>query len=418
MRSLPKLLLALAIMLFSALLLAAALALQGAPLVTERVEVAPPDIERALQLLRRHDPRRDPPGVVKAIAITQHDVDLLLNHGVRRWFVAASVRVTLQPYNARLEASSPLRWGPFGAWLNLDARLREAGGLLQVERLRIGRLPVPAWLAEVVVRRLGLRLGIDIDPQFARDLVQRVSLSQGAVTISYAWQADTRQRMLAALVPPAEQDRLKAYSDRLATLTARQPADGSASLVDLLTPIFQLAQQRTAAGADAAAENRAALVVLAFHANGRGLSSIVPAAGLWARPRWMRVTLRGREDFPQHYLVSAVLAAEGSSPLADAVGVYKEVADARGGSGFSFNDIAADRAGTRLGELSVQQPARLQAALAGALLESDLMPDVSDLPEFLPEPEFRRRFGGVGAPAYRQMLAEIDARIGATPLLR
>jgi len=36
------------------------------------------------------------------------------------------------------------------------------------------------------------------------------------------------------------------------------------------------------------------------------------------------------------------------TPLADAVGLWKELADARrGGSGFSFNDIAADRAGTR-----------------------------------------------------------------------
>ena len=33
----------------------------------------------------------------------------------------------------------------------------------------------------------------------------------------------------------------------------------------------------------------------------------------------------------------------------DAIGVYKEVRDSRGGSGFSFNDMAANRAGTRFG---------------------------------------------------------------------
>jgi hypothetical protein len=140
----------------------------------------------------------------------------------------------------------------------------------------------------------------------------------------------------------------------------------------------------------------------------------VPAADDWARPRWLHVTLHGRDDFPQHFVLSALIAAEGSSPLADAVGVYKETADARSGSGFSFNDIAADRAGTRFGERAVQEPARLQAALAGPLREFDLMPDVSDLPEFLPEAEFRQRFGGVGAPAYLRVLADIDARLVST----
>ncbi len=28
------------------------------------------------------------------------------------------------------------------------------------------------------------------------------------------------------------------------------------------------------------------------------------------------------------------------------------------------------------------------------------MPEIADLPEYMPEAEFKRRFGGVGAPAY------------------
>lgn len=29
------------------------------------------------------------------------------------------------------------------------------------------------------------------------------------------------------------------------------------------------------------------------------------------------------------------------------------------------------------------------------------MPITEDFPEFMPEPEFRRRFGGIDAPAYK-----------------
>jgi hypothetical protein len=131
------------------------------------------------------------------------------------------------------------------------------------------------------------------------------------------------------------------------------------------------------------------------------------------------VTLLGREDFTLHFLISAVIAAEAGTPLADAVGLWKELADARrGGSGFSFDDIAADRAGTRLGEVAVRDAERLQARLAAGVVESDLMPPVADLPEFLPEAEFIARFGGIGAPAYQRMIEDIDARIAALALLR
>ena len=115
------------------------------------------------------------------------------------------------------------------------------------------------------------------------------------------------------------------------------------------------------------------------------------------------VTLAGRSDFPQHFTISAVLAATAGSPLSDAVGLYKEVDDSRGGSGFSFNDIAADRAGTRFGELATATEsgaARLYKFKARGLQETDLFPEVKDLPEFMPEPEFKRRYGGIGQPAY------------------
>lgn len=123
-----------------------------------------------------------------------------------------------------------------------------------------------------------------------------------------------------------------------------------------------------------------------------------------------------------HFLVSAVLAAEGGGRLADAIGIYKEVIDSRDGSGFSFNDIAADRAGTRFGQIAVQDPGRLRAAALqdadAALKEADFMPPVDGLPEFMPQAEFQARYGGIGAAPYRRMMAEIEQRVMSRPLLR
>jgi hypothetical protein len=68
--------------------------------------------------------------------------------------------------------------------------------------------------------------------------------------------------------------------------------------------------------------------------------------------------------------------------------------------------------------LAVAQPQVLQARLAAGVTEAELLPDVSDLPEFLSEREFRRRFGAIGAPAYNRVIADIEARLEALPLLR
>jgi hypothetical protein len=73
----------------------------------------------------------------------------------------------------------------------------------------------------------------------------------------------------------------------------------------------------------------------------------------------MRVLLGGRVDFPQHFLVSAALVLEGSGTLSQAIGLYKEMLDSRGGSGFSFTDMAANLAGTRFGEALQRDPVGL-----------------------------------------------------------
>jgi hypothetical protein len=46
------------------------------------------------------------------------------------------------------------------------------------------------------------------------------------------------------------------------------------------------------------------------------------------------------------------------------------------------------------------------------------MPDVTDLPEFMSEAEFKQRYGGIGSPRYERTMAMIEARVASRPLLR
>ncbi|KPF51133.1 hypothetical protein IP87_09280 [beta proteobacterium AAP121] len=402
-----------------ALLFAVMAALQPAPSVSLQAEPVAEDVARALALVRVHDPRRATPGRVNALRLSERDLEVLLNHAVLRRHAPSAASVSLQRGSALLRASLHVPANPFGRWLNVQLRLQETGGLPVLQDLQVGRLPLPAWVGERVLLWAAGQAGLQAQWQAAGDVVRRVSFGTQQLAVVYAWQGDSTERLLGGLVPADQQVRLRAYAEHLAAVTARQGPGWQVALPPLLAPMFALARQRSAApGADAAAENRAALVVLTLYVNGRDLGALLPTARAWPRPRPMQVTLDGRADFPRHLLVSAALAAEGTSPLSRAIGVYKELADARGGSGFSFNDMAANRAGIRLGELAVREPQRVQAALAAALKDGDLMPPWQDLAEFMDEASFVKRYGGVGAPAYEAQLQEIDRRVAALPVLR
>lgn len=397
-----------------AAVVAVALMLEGAPRVPARGEISAADVDRAVAIVRRQDPRRAPPGQLRWLTLAERDVDLLADHAAARW-LGAHARVRLEAGRVVAQASAP---APFGRWLNVEAVLRQTDTLPAVERLRVGRLPVPSALALPALRVVVARAGLQPDLLDAADVIERVTLAPGRVVVSYRLGPQTLQQLRAGLVAPAEQQRLRAYVERLADVTARLD-DRPVPLAELLPPLLALAADRSDNG-DAVAENRAALLVLAFHATHRPLRQIVPAADAWPAPRPLVVTLQQRHDFALHFLVSALIAAQAGTPLADAVGLWKELDDARraGGSGFSFADLAADRAGTRFGELAVREPRRLQAGVARGLADADLMPDARDLPEFVPEREFVARYGGVGGAGYERLRAEIEARLDALPLLQ
>jgi hypothetical protein len=295
------------------LLLAAVAALQPEPAVALRAEPGVQDVARAVQLLRGHDPRRATPGRQRVALLQERDLEVMLGHGAQRWLRAAS-RVELRRGQARVQFSAHLPEHPatrlFGRWLNLDLQLQETGGLPAIAEVHVGRLPVPVAWAERAAWWLAERNGMAEELRVAADVVQQVRFGPQQLVVRYTWRDDSTQRVLQALLPEAEQRRLRAYSDLLVVLTTREKPAWELPLTRLLGPAFELARQRTAAGGDAAAENRAAVIVLTLYVNGRGVGAVSPAARDWPRPRPMRVLLGGRVDFPQHFLRPPVEAEQ------------------------------------------------------------------------------------------------------------
>jgi len=95
------------------------------------------------------------------------------------------------------------------------------------------------------------------------------------------------------------------------------------------------------------------------------------------------------------------------------------VDDSRGGSGFSFADLLADRAGVSLAEAaSGNRAGAVQLYFSNGPRESGYMPGYKQLPEGLMELEFKSRFEDLDSASYALVNAEIERRIGACEVHR
>jgi hypothetical protein len=172
-------------------------------------------------------------------------------------------------------------------------------------------------------------------------------------------------------------------------------------------------------------ENRAALLalgVLLGHPRLEGLVGQVVERREWRRAApLVRATLRGRNDWTKHFFVSAALTVLSAQAPSDAIGLFKEELDAGGGSGFSFGDLMADRAGTTFALLATGDDAAaraIQERLAGGFHVDDFFPEAADLPEDIQDAELQSRYGGVGGSLFRAYAAEVERRLWNCPAYR
>jgi hypothetical protein len=395
------------------------LVLEDKPLVEPVSRITRDDMVWAKELFQRHDPRKGAPDTLQTLTLSEEEVNRLLNYVVV-FKPLSGMSVDLSPQSAQIQATLKFRSSPFGRYLNILAEIEEDEGELRLASLRLGDVPFPSWLAAGAAWLAQTLLRRDEAYASLADAVDSIKLSENQLVLDYRWQPQLLSRLerrsVNLLVSAEDRERLLAYSGLITKQVSKLRVGSSLDLPQLMRPVFERARQH---GGDAAAENRAALIALSAYVSGISMKKLLTEAGRTTRREPdVALILYKRQDWPQHYLIAAALAVSAGSRLANIIGLAKEEDDTKSGSGFSFTDLAVDKAGARLGELSQgKEAARIQALLAAADTDADLCPPVADLPEFLGEEEFTQRFGKVGSPAYRKVVAEIDRRLARHPLL-
>ncbi|TAK63379.1 hypothetical protein [Methylobacter sp.] len=392
------------------------LVVENEPKLHDRADLTPEKIAHGKRVFEQNDPRRIKSNSIAKADLGQEELDLAINY-LANQYAGGVAGLDIVKGHATVESTLQLPANPLGRFVNLKLGFKQTDKLPQIDNVMLGKLWVPNVLVDMLLNYGLSKVQTLTDWQTFISMIKNVKFEHRRMTVTYRWQDDLPGKLSGVLLSAQDQSRIEVYHRRLAELT--QGGKSSLNLTELTKPLFQLAQERSDNG-DAVEENRAVILALTFYANQRDLNKLIPQSKTWPRPVWRTITLNGRDDFPKHFLVSSMLAAYSGTPLSNAVGLFKEIEDSRGGSGFSFNDIAADRAGTRAGELLIgnePQAKKIQMLMASAN-ERDIMPMTTDLPEFMPEAEFKRRFGGLQGGPYRQMMREIERRVEALPINR
>jgi hypothetical protein len=327
-------------------------------------------------------------------------------------YLAAAIGVHLALYGA-LGVVAAFAVGPGKTprrrWLQLLlVPVIVVGIVVLVRSLKLGHVPI---LANAAVPMAACALGVGFG-LLLRQRGWRVTL--GATLVLAAG-------VLWAYWPGGEAELSRATAVQLQRIVATAPRlpAGDERFGALLQTVFAPMPATTTRPA-AVEHNRAAILALGI---ALGHERLARYAGLERHSELVRAavavragtTLRGREDWVRHYCLSAALAVVEHAVISDAGGLLKEELDAlTHGSGFSFGDLAADRAGVRFTRAATySEPAALamQARLQNGYAAADFFPPAADWPERLTLEQFRRAYGGVGTQRYRHTVRAIDTRL-------
>jgi len=397
--------------------------IESTPMFARDHSLTPTDVARINNVVGQARGHQKHSVAIRHLEITERDLNLLALYGLSRQD-KLQIQVDLKKDVADIRAIYRLPKTIFGQYLNLHVSLDQEQGRFFVNNILLGQLSLPGWVVNPMLHFTHERfLEHSEDYRSVLNAIQAVKLEDDKLDITYEWRkeliAKLRVKGSRMILSPTQRELLVTYHNRLAEITYLLKRQRVA-LSQLLRPLFRFAQQRTLAGNDPVAENRALLLVAGMYVMRVNLSKIVGNTLSITRPRRMHLHLLGRPDLMQHFVISAALTAAAGGGIASALGLFKELDDSIGGTGFSFADLLADKAGVRLAEIAIkssEHAALLQSRMAALHRDTEFMPPYDHLPEGIAALEFKRRYQHLDSKEYKVVDDEIERRIAAAPVL-
>ncbi len=395
-------------------------AMESKPLVKTHKTATSADAKRARALFKELRTLTSSGKEQRTLKVSQADINSVVAFSARA-VPTLRGRAMVGDDAIRITASIKV---PGGKWLNGQIAVAASERGLDVRSVSLGRFELPA-AAVVPLVRFGLNIvfGGDVGTILTTS-IDGIAINDKTVSVGIGLSDADRETLTTSVqttiqnVADVNVEEVRAFYASLDEAVKAGRAGVSSSTTGYLRLMVELVHENAPKG-DQASIRQSALLALAIYCGHpkveRFIGDVVAKNQRGKPTKCAATTLGGRRDLRQHFIISAGLEAASNGAVAFTIGEFKELLDSsRGGSGFSFDDLAADRTGIRFASVLLKSDVSAWPELADKLSgETDVFPGIAGLPAGLSKSEFERRYGDVDSDAYNEVLADIERRIDA-----
>lgn len=313
---------------------------------------------------------------------------------------------------------------PFNRYLNLTCMVTRTIKSAELQDCKIGHLPIPGGLVKwVILTAFSMVMGDELS-ETANELLANIQYSEQGIKSTAQKSKNLKEQVNASMSNIGDIATLYQQNTSVDIGIIQQYIDeldkiNAAEFHQPLQQLFALAQQRSVDN-DPVEENTAIIWALAIKYGDYRFASLM---GIKRKKGQASIPeLRGRTDLTQHFIYSAALQQLSDLDIGLSIGEAKEVLDSlSGGSGFSFADLAADKAGLKFADFitsSNHNALQAQNQLAGMNNEDDFFPFIHDLPEGFKDSNYKRVISSIESENYAYIASEIDRRINSLTLYK
>jgi len=404
-----------------------AISIDEQPSVAAPRELSSDELKRVKQFIKKNKPSNLQLGEVANTRIKQQDVNDTLNYFSNRLATTRGAtlraKVVFDSNQALLLMSMGLPKNPLGQFINISTIVQITNpndiSSFEILTLEIGKTEVPIFIAKMMFDYLNAQLILNV-PEYTlvQGSLKSVQLRNKELSVSYVWDKQAidkiRSQLSSRIITDEFKQALLAHAEHLSMLSHNFV--GKTEFTQLLRAMFEFAQIRSESK-NPIVENKALFVAMGAYALDKNIHKLLGET-IAREAKYKSIYLKGRSDLSRHLALSAAITSMADPRLAQSIGLQKEVNDSQGGSGFSFVDLAADKAGVLMAEESTaskQSARRMQAFFSKVSSESDYMPDISNLPEGINEYAFREKYVDTNSQVYKRVERLITNRLSVLP---
>ncbi len=365
------------------------------------------------------------------LSATEDDLNGLFAFG-HRSISRISGEASISARGLQTRATLRIPHNPFGDYLNFHLKIIPSTLGLHFDQASMGGLSFSnGTMRFFTILFLNMAVGFN-EGKTLYESIEEVTLSEDRINFHLSPIPDMDRHVLkirerlsllrdeVALM--GDPKKVRSYYTQIVKIAERVPEGRPVSLSYYIGALFKIADAR---GGDPVVENRAAILALGIYFGSWRVEQMIGPVRTEEMKQQKRKTkdvgLAGREDLRLHFIISAALEIASKQGITHAIGEFKELLDAGdGGSGFSFVDLAADRAGVRFSEFATSPSTakRFQEHLAENANEDQFFPNIENLPEGLTKEDFQNDFGDVESSRYVKLVKAVDACLMRLPAYR